>query len=798
MRVILEPWAVVADDITADDLPRVESLFAVSNGHVGWRATLDEGEPCATPGVYLNGFFEEHRMPYAEDGYGYPGSGQTVVEPINGTLLRITVGDDALDVRTGTVHEHRMRLDLRSGVATRTLDWTSPGGSRIRLTSTRLVSFARRSVGAIDLTLESADAHGGPVPVVVRSELLADDDQPDGQDEPAIAAALVDPLEPIEHDVVDGLLRLAARTRRSRLTTASACAHLIGGAAGAAGALALASSPRRAYATVAATLTGGRPLRLTKIVAAEFSGERGSEALLEDVSSAALSALSAGWDDLVAEQRAALDEHWHDASLDVEGAPDLQTAARFALFHLLQASVRAEGRIPAKGLTGRGYDGHAFWDTETFALPALSHLRPQAAAAALRWRHATLPAARDRAAHLGFAGAMFPWRTIDGRESSGYWPASSAAVHLGADIATAVTRYVAATGDTAFLEQTGLELLVETARFWVSFGHHARDGRFHLDGVTGPDEYSAIADDNVHTNLLAQRNLEQAAAQATALPDAAGRLGVTVDEIGEWRRAADRMSVPFDEELGVHPQSLGFTRHAPWDFESTSPEDYPMHSHFPYLDLYRKAVVKQADLVLALYLRHDAFTVEQKRRDFDHYEPLTVRDSSLSATSQAIVAAEVGYGTLALDYVRETALQDLADLHGNTSEGLHIAALGGLWLALVAGFGGLRQSPDELLFAPRLPPGISRLGFGMRIAGGLLRVSITPLEATYGLTGGEALTFRHHGSRVVLQPGATETHPIAPSAERSPAPSAPAHRSPREVLERSPVQIEIDTAAFEG
>jgi alpha,alpha-trehalose phosphorylase len=353
----------------------------------------------------------------------------------------------------------------------------------------------------------------------------------------------------------------------------------------------------------------------------------------------------------VAGQRAYLDQFWDRADVELDGDMELQQAVRFALFHTLQAGARAEQRaIAAKGLTGPGYDGHTFWDSERFILPVLTYAAPQAAGDALRWRHATLDLARERAAQLGLAGAAFPWRTIRGHECSGYWPAGTAAFHVNGDIADAVIRYQAVSGDESFERDVGLELLVETARLWRSLGHHDREGRFRIDGVTGPDEYSAITDNNVYTNLLAQRNLRAAADAVARHPRHAAELGADLEEAAAWRDAARDMVIPWDEALGIHPQSEGFTNHQVWDFEETRPEQYPLLLHFPYFDLYRKQVVKQADLVLALHICGDAFTEEEKARDFAYYEALTVRDSSLSAGTQAVIAAEVGHLELAYDY----------------------------------------------------------------------------------------------------------------------------------------------------
>ena len=389
-----------------------------------------------------------------------------------------------------------------------------------------------------------------------------------------------------------------------------------------------------------------------------------------------------------------LADFWNRSDVQLDGDPEVQQAIRFGLFHVLQAGARAEVRaIPAKGLTGPGYDGHAFWDTETFVLPMLTYTSPGAAADALRWRHSTLPTAQARASQLGLRGAAFPWRTIDGAECSGYWPAGTAAFHVNADIADAVLRYLDITGDDEFAAGPGLDLLVQTARLWRSLGCFDSQGNFRIDGVTGPDEYSALADNNVYTNLMAQQNMRAAADAVDSHPIQASALTVTAAEVQEWRQAADAMTIPYDSALGVHPQADGFTRHEAWDFAATSKSHYPLLRHFPYFELYRKQVVKQADLVLAMQLHPEAFTAEQKARNFAYYERLTVRDSSLSAATQAVMAAEVGHLELAHDYLGETALIDLDDTERNVRDGLHLGALAGAWTAAV---GGSRWPPLPL------------------------------------------------------------------------------------------------------
>ncbi len=426
-------------------------------------------------------------------------------------------------------------------------------------------------------------------------------------------------------------------------------------------------------------------------------------------------------------------------------------------------------------------------------LPVLTYTAPDAAADALRWRHATLPMARERARLLGLSGAAFPWRTIHGEECSGYWPAGTAAFHINADIADAVIRHVRVTGDSDFERHIGLELLVETARLWRSLGHHDLDGAFNIDGVTGPDEYSAVADNNVYTNVMAQQNLVEAANAVRRHPERAHELGVNAEEAASWRDAAGDMCIPYDEKLGVHPQSAGFTRHQVWDFEHTRPDQYPLLLHFPYFDLYRKQVVKQADLVLAMQRRGEAFTEEQKARNFAYYEALTVRDSSLSSSAQAVLAAEVGHLGLAHDYLREAALIDLRDLRGRALDGLHMASLAGSWIALVEGFGGLRDYPGAvnsgavnpeahmsgvLSFAPRLAEGISRLAFTLCTRGRRLRVEVTDSTASYVLLRGEPIMILHCGEAVEVSMDGPVRRDV-PATPASPQPSQPPGREPK-------------------
>ena len=775
-----DAWGLTEKGISIDRLPQSESLFALANGHIGLRGNLDEGEPVGTSGTYLNGFYESYPLQYGERGYGFAEDGQVVVNVPDGKIIRLQVEDEPLDIHRGTLERHTRRLDFRNGVLERDLRWRTASGHAVEVRTRRLVSLSLRSVAAIEYQVTALDRK---VRIAVQSNIQVTRPRAAEHDDPRAARHLDDVLRSELSVSENKRVVLGHTTHVSELAVASGMDHRVQCDSDLD--FLTQAEPDLGRVTMSTELQPGETLRLVKFISYHWSSQQSVEWLRDQVDASLESALSEGFDGLVEEQQEALDRYWERADIEVDGDPELQQAIRFAMFHIFQAAARNEGRaIPAKGLTGTGYDGHAFWDTETFVLPVLTFTAPDTVRHALAWRHSTLDAARDRAKQLDLAGAAFPWRTIGGEECSGYWPAGTAAFHVNADIADAVRRYILITGDEDFEERYGCELLIETARLWESLGHHDAYGAFRIDGVTGPDEYSALVDNNVFTNLMAQRNLRSAYECTAKHPSIARRLGVDDDERERWRAAADAMFIPFDEQAGVHAQDDSFLHHRLWDFENTPHENYPLLLHYPYFQLYRQQVVKQADLVLAMHLCGDAFTPEQKRANFDYYEPLCVRDSSLSAATQAVVAAEVGHLDLAKDYLYEASHMDIADLERNTSDGLHMASLAGAVIATIAGFGGLRDHGTKLAFRPRLPEGLDRLRFGLQLRGTLLRVEVSSIEATYRVERGGGIHLEHWDEPVDLTARHAATLPIPPAPDLT-APSQPPGREPGR---RRPVQ----------
>ncbi|MGD8201597.1 glycoside hydrolase family 65 protein [Ornithinimicrobium sp. W1679] len=772
----VDPWTVREPEVDVERLPVSETLFSLANGFVGLRGTLDEGRPCTTRGTFLSGVFETYPLSYPERGYGDPPEGQAVVSVADGTVVRLVVDGAAVDARSVRPRRHERTLDLRSGTLDRHVEWTLPSGTTLQVRSRRLVSLRERAVCAVRYTVRAVD---GPAHLVLRSDLAGLVDRPSvTKGDPRVEEVLADPFEVLrQHAGADGG-EMVARTRRSDVVVASAVAHRVQGP----GTVGTELSDHTVRTTVTADLAAGEELVLTKVLGYAWQREGDPGDVLDLARAAVVSGSDLGWDGLLAAQREVLDDFWDTADVEVDGdgGPELQQALRYCLFQLFcSAAAISDAPVGAKGLSGLGYDGHTFWDIEGFVVPALTLLRPDVARRLLRWRAGSLDEARRRADVLDLQGATFAWRTIDGRECSPYWPASTAAMHVNADVVRAFWLHRNVTG-APFDDDLRLgEILVDTARLWMSMGHRDAGGGWHLLGMTGPDEYTGVVDDNVFTNLMARRNLLWAAEAAEEEPALVGRLDVGPEEVDAWRDAAASVHVPWDEERQVHPMNDHFTTYREWRFADHQ-DSYPLQEHHHYAKIYRRQVLKQADLVQALWWCRDDFTDEEVARDLDYYEARTVRDSSLSAAVQAVVCAQAGHPDLALRYLRETALVDLRDVQGDTDEGLHLASVAGSWLALVAGLGGLREDREELELSPVLPQALERTAFHLTWRGRVLRVETTREGTTVTLRRGEGpVTVVVDGAALQVRPGSPVRVPLRTPSALLPEPTQPVGREPR-------------------
>ena len=752
-----DEWRMVEKRFYPRYLAQTETFFATSNGYLGMRGTFEEGRPFFQNGTFVNGFYESWPIIYGEEAYGFAKTGQTIVNITDARIIRLFVDDEPFFLPTANLLKFERVLDMRAGTLEREVLWETSTGKRVSIRSRRIVSFRHRHLAAIFYEVTLLDT---AAPVILSSELVTPQcHAAEGGDPRGTRGFGGRVLLPKVHSGNNRRLMLGYVTKSSGMAMACGADHLL--ETDCPHSHRTGCSEDHGSVEYSVEARPGAPIRLTKFITYHTSQAAPVEELCEQAGRSLERASSEGFDPLCAGQKSYLDDFWHRSDIRVSGDPAAQQAIRFNLFHLLQASARADGvGIPAKGLTGQGYEGHYFWDTEIYVLPFLIYTSPQIAKNLLKFRHSILDRARERARAVNNRGALFPWRTISGEEASAYYAAGTAQYHINADIMYALKKYVDVTCDVDFLHGPGAEMLVETARLWADLGFYSerKGGKFCIQGVTGPDEYNTVVDNNTYTNLMARENLWYAASTMRTLreknPDRFAALvhdtGLEVPEIEAWQKAADLMYVPIDKTGHFHLQDDQFLNRKPWDFENTPDDKYPLLLHHHPLVIYRHQVIKQADVVLAMFLLGHEFSLEQKRCNFDYYDALTTGDSSLSVSVQAIIAAELGYGEKAREYARYALLMDLADVAGNVKDGCHIASMGGTWMAIVYGLGGFRDYEGRFSFIPKKPVRLKRVCFRLTLRGQLLEVDNSIDRVAYRLLEGDGVTIWHHDEEIRL------------------------------------------------
>jgi alpha,alpha-trehalose phosphorylase len=770
-----DEWNVIEKAFHPEFLAQSETMLALGNGYLGMRGCPEEGGPNAENTTLINGFYETWPIIYGEDAYGFAKTGQTICNVPDSKVIKLFVDDEPFWLPDVSLLSYDRRLNMKAGTLDREVLWQTPAGKQVSIRSRRLVSFENRHVAAIAYCVTLLNAKAS---IVISSEMAADEPgTPISADDPRLAKAFsARVLHPRASYSKGRRIVLCHATEKSRLTVTCVTDHQLNTSC----TYTDKTVHTDDFGQVAFTIDARQdcPIQLTKYIVYHTSRTASAEELCGRAEWTMDRVAAQGFQQLLTAQEQYMADFWRRSDVRIKdvredrakrSTVEIQQAIRFNLFHILQASAGAEDAgVPAKGLTGKAYEGHYFWDTEIYVLPFLTYTSPRFARNLLTFRYKMLPQARARAKQLGHRGAMFPWRTINGEEASAYYAAGTAQYHINADIMYALRKYVQATGDEPFLHNCGAEMLVETARLWVDLGFYsdAKGGKFCINGVTGPDEYNAVVNNNAYTNLMARENLRYAVETIKSLqknkPDAYNalvrKLSLDSSEVETWIRAAENMYVPYDEKLKIIPQDDGFLDREPWDFRNTPPERYPLLLFYHPLNIYRKQVIKQADVILAMFLLGDVFSSEEKKRNFYFYDPLTTGDSSLSSCVEAIIAAQISDMEKAFRYGMAALLMDLADVGGNVKDGCHIASMGGTWMMLTYGFGGMRDNDGTLSFWPRRAPeenGILR--FPVTYRGQRLEVEIGLEKVEYVLREGDSLLIRHETEQVHL----TRQNPVA-------------------------------------
>lgn len=698
-------WIIEDNSILGGDLLKNESIFNTANGYIGVRGNFEEGYlqgMGSVRGAYINAFYDEVGITYGEKAYAFPDTMQKIVNVMDAQTVYVYIGEEKFNLFEGEVKAFSRKLNLKDGYYTRHIHWVSPKGHELKIEITRLASFKVLELFAIHYRIEKINCNE---PIVIESLLDGEVENYTNPNDPRIGAAHAKLLQATSTDVQQDQLQMVCTTLTSKLEVALTTTHTYTGAP------TLSHKCEGKELGVTYTFSSDQSVvEFTKYnvytdtrrhTNPKLEGLKLSEAVKEKTFTA--------WQE---EQKAYLDEFWDVADIEIIGDASLQQGLRFNIYQLLQGVGKDKvSNIGAKGLSGEGYEGHYFWDTEIYVMPFMTLCNPQLAKQLLSYRYNILEQAKQRALELGHKkGAAYAWRTITGTECSAYFPAGTAQYHINGDIAYTYIQYYLATGDLDFIKDFGMEVIIETARIWLQIGHF-HEGQFKIDAVTGPDEYTAIVNNNYYTNKLAEYNLLGVVAWYELLkdkdPEALTRIcekvGLTQEELASFKAAGEAMYLPYDEKLGIHAQDDTFLAKAVWDFEGTPKDKYPLLLHYHPLTIYRYQVLKQADVVLSHFLLEKDVDLEVIKRSFDYYEKITTHDSSLSCAIYSIMASKIGYEDKAYEYFIETARLDLDNTHNNTKDGIHIANMGGTWMAIVYGFAGLRIHEEGISLNPQLP-----------------------------------------------------------------------------------------------
>lgn len=736
-----------------EELLANESLFHTANGYLGVRGCFEEGYPegiKSIRGEYINAFYDIVPMPQAEALYGFPTQKQVIVNTCDTQSISIELDGEPFSLFNGTILSFSRELDMKRGWSVRRVLWVSPKRKTTELTFVRMASFDMLPLFTIQVLVEPKDWSG-----LVRFSSLHSGEVSNysNPDDPRVGDATHRMVLTDRIYSDSSISVITAHIASSGLNFASA----VGVSCPEAIEAECQKEPEAIVSQYAVNALAGKPSELIKYAVHCDSRRYGDDPARSAVE-LLKKALQSPVEEWYQRQAGYLEKFWNSAGLEIEGDESLALSLHFGLFQLLQAVGKdACSSIAAKGLSGEGYEGHYFWDTEMYVVPFFSLTMPEIAKNLINYRYETLPQAQQHARIMGHQrGALYAWRTIQGEECSGYYPSGSAQYHINGDVVFAIVQYYLVSKDISFIAEKAAEIVFETARLWMDVGSW-HDGSFRINCVTGPDEYTCLVNNNYYTNAGAKYNLAWAAKFYHILEDSQmlrlvqEKTGITKDEIDAFEKAADGMLLLFDEERGINPQDDTFLEKEIWDFANTPKSHYPLLLHYHPLYINRFQVCKQADTVLAHFIHEDYQTEAVMRRSYDYYEKITTHDSSLSSCIFGIMAARLGEQEKAFHYFSESLNMDLDNTHHNTGDGLHIANFGGTYMGLVYGFAGLRIKDDGLHFRPSMPDGLTTYRFRFRYGKSLVEVSVKKSRAVFRMLEGEAISLQVYGKAYVLE-----------------------------------------------
>ncbi|MDK0658445.1 glycosyl hydrolase family 65 protein [Clostridium perfringens] len=759
----IEPWNITEEEFLLKNNYRNETTFSLANGYIGTRGTFEEAYDfdveTGLEGNFVNGFYESEHIRYGEWNFGFPTESQSLLNLPNAKIIKLFIEDEEFSMLTGEIEDYNRVLHMKEGRITRDLIWVSPKGKKVKISISRFVSFNNKNLMEIRYKVTPLNFSGN---LKFISAIDANVENHTRKTNPLVDYGPFG--KRLENDYIDSIkdeLYYEGITLNSELSIACGALNKISSE----------NFIRKNFKNY--ELCGvsyefyakeNEEIILDKFIAYSTSLDMNCEKLHGFIKTVLSDAEEKGYIEAEREQKEYVEEFWRTADVIIEGDNALQQGIRFNLFHLMQSAGR-DGKtgMGAKGLSGEGYEGHYFWDTEMYVLPVFVYTKPDLAKKLLDYRYFTLDKARERARVLGHdKGALYPWRTINGEEASTYFPLGTAQYHINADIAYAFKLYVDVNDDFDYLEDKAAEVLCETARVWADVGSFSEyvGNKYCICAVTGPDEYNAIVDNNFYTNLMARENLRDAIwalnkikeKDKLAYDNLIKKIDLKDKEIEYWKKIIENMYFPYDEKIGVYPLDDGFMKRKPWD-DSKIPKEkrHLLYENYHPLFIFRQRMSKQADAILAMYLHNNLFSIEELRKNYDFYQKVTLHHSSLSTCIFGILASQIGYDEEAYKYFSQSARMDLDDYHNNFYAGIHAANMAGTWQGIVNGFAGLRTNKGILELNPTIPKEWNAYSFKIFYKKNLLEIKISKDEIEIRLLEGENLELYVYGEKVYLK-----------------------------------------------
>ena len=743
----INPWKVITHTFNKEDKRLQESMTSTGNEYMGMRGMFEEKYSGDThKGIYLGGvwFPDKTRVGWWKN--GYPEYFGKVINAVDFVSVDVKLDGESVDLAKDEFSDFELALDMKSGILTRSYV-VKRGEKKVRLNFERFVSVDMKELYADRITVENLSS--ASVEVEIESAIDADVFNEDSNYDEKFWNVLSK-----KKDQTTG--RLVAETIENNFGTPQFTTEMLMANVSDLDAKEPVETDLKVSNVFAGTLEAGKKTVFEKRVVVLTSRDYET---LEDLDAAGekLSAKQAesSFDELKAAQANGWAKRWEKADVVVEGNDESQQGIRFNLFQLFSTYYGNDARlnIGPKGFTGEKYGGATYWDTEGFAVPLYLALADQSVTRnLLEYRHEQLPGAYHNAKQQGLDGALFPMVTFNGIECHNEWEITFEEIHRNGTIAYAIYNYTRYTGDTEYVTHDGFDVLVGIARFWADRVHFSkRKGMYMIHGVTGPNEYENNVNNNWYTNILAKWCLNYANEIADKVDaDKTAELGLTSEERAKWHEIADNMYLPEDKELGIFVQHDTFLDKDLTPVKDLPQDQLPLNQHWSWDHILRSPYIKQADVLQGIYYFVERFTQEQKERNFDFYEPLTVHESSLSPSIHAILAADLHKEDKAFEMYSRTARLDLDNYNNDTNDGLHITSMTGSWLAIVQGFAGMRVIDDELQFAPFLPKEWTGYKFRINFRGRLLSISVSQEGTQIDLLKGDDLTIKLNGKDLKL------------------------------------------------